>query len=130
MMIPRFFRGTRVASMFWLVVSLGSCAYVGTVNQYTSVDLTVTELPSLTVKDAQCDVFERQPRLGHLRPTPPKVDLRLISPEQAASVILSYAEDLKRYLDDEERFIREDILRHNQKCQPDLSDVFQKGSGI
>ena len=131
MLIPKLFRGTRAASMFWLAVSLGSCAYVGSVNnQYTSITYTATELPSLTLNDPHCSVFERSPRLGHVRPTPPKVDLQHTSSEQAASIILSYAEDLKKYLDDEERFIREDILRHNQKCRPEVSDVFQKGSGI
>lgn len=136
MSISNLFRGTRAASMFWLAVSLGSCAYVGSVNnQYTNTSVTYTiEQSAIPVPDLphakHCHTFQRQLRLGHTRPKPPSIDLTALDNARAADVILSYTEKLKEYIDADEKYLREDIARHNQNCVPGEVNVFEKGSGI
>lgn len=134
MMIPKAFRGTRIASIFWLAVSLGSCAYVETVNHTTATNITYTLSPVLAeaapLAHQHCPAFQRAPRLGHVRPHAPKIDISRLDDAMRTEVLLSYAERLKQYIDDEERFLQEDILQHRQNCQSSSSDVFQKGSGI
>lgn len=134
MMIPKAFRGTRVASIFWLAVSLGSCAYVETVNHTTATNITYTLTPLMaephSMPHQHCPAFQRSPRLGHVRPVPPKIDISKLDDAMRTEVLLSYAERLKQYIDDEERFLQEDMLHHSQNCKSSSSDVFQKGSGI
>lgn len=63
--------------------------------------------------------------MGHNRPTLPKVDIRKLTQDERADLLLSYTEKLKAYLDNEERFLAEDIVRHRETCiKQDL--VFQK----
>lgn len=63
--------------------------------------------------------------MGHNRPTLPKVDIRKLTQDERADLLLSYTEKLKAYLDNEERFLAEDIVKHRETCiKQDL--VFQK----
>lgn len=64
-------------------------------------------------------------RIGHHRPTLPKVDIRKLTQDERTDLLLSYTEKLKTYLDNEERYLAEDIVKHRETCtKPDL--VFQK----
>jgi len=72
-----------------------------------------------------CTEFSRMVRIGHHRPTLPKVDIRKLTQDERTDLLLSYTEKLKTYLDNEERFLAEDIARHRETCTK-LDLVFQK----
>ncbi|QTH80276.1 hypothetical protein PA10_00076 [Pseudomonas phage pPa_SNUABM_DT01] len=120
-MIARFFDGSKVFYLFWIVVSLGSCTYIQTNDNRV---FTLSLQPDQT--ESGCGEFKRSIHLDHKRPIFPKVDIASLSPDEINDLLMSHTEKLIRYLDNEERFLLEDIIRHNQKCAPDEPVVFQK----
>jgi len=129
MKIRNVFSGSRMAMMFWLSVSLGSCAYVQTI--HNSNFTTVYDLSGEAVAEVTaCQEFVRAVRLGHVQPALPQVDITKLTSDQINDVLLTYTEKLKKYITDDQQFLLEDIARHNQKCAQGETHVFQKGSGI
>ncbi|MOA02449.1 hypothetical protein D3C78_1219010 [compost metagenome] len=74
----------------------------------------------------QCREFKRTTHLSHKRPQFPRVDISALTPEEINDVLLAHTEKLKEYLDNEEKFLLEDIARHKQKCEVEVGSVFQK----
>lgn len=112
---PSFLSGSRLFIVFWTAISLGSCMSMTTVNQqYVYTDYS----------DNGCGPFKRTVRLGHNKPHPPAIDPTRLSHAELEGIIFDYTEQLKNYLDKEERFLTEDIVRHNSACSRE--DVFQK----
>lgn len=107
--------------ILWTAVSLGSCTFVQAIDNRSNNYLSM-EIPQ---EISGCGEFSRQPRIGHHRPDFPKVDISRLRPDEVADVLLTYTEKLKRYVDNEEIFLNEDILHHNQKC-PEKAAVFLK----
>lgn len=118
MQYRRIIRDLRPASLFWLVVSLGSCAYTQTVNNYSNVTASTQYQWAVTPVDDECHHFTRMVRMGHSRPTLPPIDPRTLTEREVSDLIFTYAERLKVYLDNEEAFLAEDIARHTYKCVP------------
>jgi len=122
MNLYNFFSGSRVFLMFWIAISLGSCSLTHIVDNSAIYYTNTLSTDSETVT---CKEFTRMVRIGHHRPTLPKVDIRKLSQDERADLLLSYMEKLKTYLDNEERYLAEDIVKHRETCtKPDL--VFQK----
>lgn len=122
MNLHNFFSGSRIFLMFWIAVSLGSCSLTHIVDNSAII---YTNTLSTSGETTQCSEFSRTVRIGHHRPTLPKVDIRKLTQDERADLLLSHMEKLKTYLDNEERFLAEDIVKHRETCtKPDL--VFQK----
>ncbi|MNI40873.1 hypothetical protein D3C76_36730 [compost metagenome] len=121
-MITKFFEGSKVLTLFWVVVSLGSCTYIQTIDNRMFYTL------AMDVADpaAGCREFKRTVHINHIRPEFPKVDISRLSPEEINDILLAHTEKLVVYLDAEEKFLLEDISRHNQKCVAESGVVFQK----
>ncbi len=106
-------RGGRFVSLFWLVVSLGSCSVV----QYNITTTEAYSLASEVDRQSDCHQFQRSIRLGHTKPVVPDVDIRNVTPEQLNEVLLSLTEDLIVFIEHEELYLKEDIARHATRCQ-------------
>jgi len=67
-----------------------------------------------------CAPFKRTIHIGHVRPMFPKVNMDALSNDEVTDLLLSYAERLKTYLDNDERYLVEDLTRHQSTCVNDL----------
>ncbi|MCY1281625.1 hypothetical protein D9M68_17510 [compost metagenome] len=125
MKVTDIFSGGRAFGFFWIAVSLGSCSIVQHIDNSTTSFFTLGghEQPSL------CPQFTRTVRVGHVKPKFPKVDLNRLSPTEVNDVLLTYAERLKDYIADEDKFIAEDILRYNDSCKKDSLEFLKKDRG-
>lgn len=116
------FRGVHLVPLTWILLALGSCSIVNTVNDNSIM------LFTLDVKgqpNDQCRTFVRTIRVNHAKPSVPAVDLAKLTPEEVNDIMMTYLEKLKHYSDNEERFMQEDIARFNLQCAGNQSDVFQ-----
>ena len=108
--------------MFWIAISLGSCSLTHIVDNSAII---YTNTLSTGGEVTRCTEFSRTVRIGHHRPALPKVDIRNLTYDERTDLLLSYTEKLKTYLDNEERFLAEDIARHRETCIKQ-DQVFQK----
>lgn len=118
-MIKDFLKVSWVFPVFWVLVALGSCS----VSHYSNY--TVEVHPSGGQTSIACQEFRRDIRIGHQRPTFPKVDVRRLTADERTDLLLSHMERTKKYMDDEERFLKEDMIRHQIQCSGSRS-VIQK----
>lgn len=92
-------------------VSLGSCAVVqisdNRINMYSF---------ELSTGKKHCSAFVRQAHVGHSKPVAPSINPDKLDPEELAEVALTHAEKLEKYIEDENRFMAEDVVRHISTC--------------
>jgi len=110
-------RGGRFVGLFWLMVSLGSCSVV----QYNITNNQAFGLQQIVDDESDCHKFERTIRLGHHKPVVPDIDISRVSTEQLNDVLLTLTEDLVVFIEHEEAFLKQDIARHQDKCQSNHS---------
>ena len=117
MTISNFLSGSRIVLAFWLLVSLGSCSVAHYVDNSSTI-----YMPALTATSDEdedhCGEFKRTVRIDHHRPMFPKVDVTKLTLEERVSLLLAYTERLKKYLEAEEQYLNEDMLRHRSTCHP------------
>lgn len=121
-MISNFAKGSKVFYLFWVAIALGSCTYIQT-NHYRTTNFSYGFEER---KNPECSEFKRTIRLDHKRPPFPRVDIRQLTSEEVSEILLTHTEALTKYLNNEERFLLEDIARYNSRCGQNLSTVFQK----
>lgn len=102
----------RLVGLFWLLVSLGSCSIV----QYNIAHVPFGLQEAVQQKDL-CDQFNRPVRLGHQKPSVPKVDIRAVDPDELNDILLTFTEELVAYIAQEEAYLQQDILRHHERCK-------------
>lgn len=103
----------KVLAMVLVLISLGSCAII----QYTDNRSFNYSLEIESGKQ-RCGAFTRKPHLGHSEPLPPKINADdLTDPEKMAELALTHAENLKKYIVDEQRYLAEDVARHLETCK-------------
>lgn len=103
----------KVLAMVLVLISLGSCAII----QYTD-NRSFKYTLEMATDNTPCGLFVRTPHLGHAEPLPPKVSAEALSdPGEMAELALSHAENLKKYIVDEQRYLAEDIARHMETCK-------------
>ncbi len=113
MTISHFLRGSRFFGLTWMAIALGSCSII----QY---NFQSNQFAMGTVFDAvnDCHVFQRSVHLGHYKPKLPSHEiLPNLPPEMINDLLMTHAEALQRYIENEERYLGEDIERHRQRCQ-------------
>jgi hypothetical protein len=125
MKVTDIFSGGRIFGAFWISVSLGSCSIIQHIDNSTSSFFVL----GAQQESSTCEEFVRTPRLGHAKPQFPKINLHNLSPSEVNDVLLTYAEKLKSYMYQEDRFIEEDILRYNSKCQSNSIEFLKKDLG-
>lgn len=108
--------------MFWIAIFLGSCSVTHIVDNSAII---YTNTLSTDGEVTRCGEFSRTVHIGHNRPKLPRVDIRRLTQDERTDLLLSHMEKLKTYLDNEERFLAEDITRHRETCIK-LDLVFQK----
>lgn len=123
MMIADVVKGSKIFHLCWIFVFLGSCTVIQTTDNRTM--LFSFELADDEAKPA-CGEFKRTVYLQHTRPAFPKVDITKLTPDEINDVLLAHTEKVKQYIDHEEQYLREDIVRHNAKCARKPDPVFQK----
>lgn len=111
------FKDMTAAAKVWatvmVLVSLGSCAII----QYTDNRSFNYSLEIESGKQ-RCSTFTRVVRIGHTEPVLPRVDpANLSDPEEIADLALTHAEKLKVYIDNERRYLAEDMARHLETCK-------------
>jgi len=122
-MVNKFVKGSNVFVLFWIFVFLGSCSVIQVDNRTMLFSYALnTDVQSTPT----CKEFKRLPHMGHKRPHFPKVDITKLSPEDINDILLAYSEKMAEYVDKEEKYLAEDIARHNQVCGPNTGSVFQK----
>lgn len=119
------FSGMRSTGLFWLAISLGSCTLV---QNFDSSSRTFYTLGEQTTTP-ECVEFKRPVRFGHSKPKFPKVDLSKLSQEEVNDVLLTYAERLKNYITNEDKYLSEDILYYNLSCRNISGEFLKKDSG-
>ena len=103
----------KVLATVLVLISLGSCAII----QYTDNRSFNYSLEIESGKQ-RCGAFTRKPHIGHSEPLPPKISAEALSdPEEMTELALSHAENLKKYIVDEQRYLAEDIARHMETCK-------------
>ena len=122
MKLSTFFGSSRIALFVWLGIALGSCSTTYYVNN--SSNIFIAELIDAAT-EGHCQEFTRTLHIGHQRPVFPKVDVSKLSNDERTELLLSFTERLKAYLDNEERYLAADILRHRETCKNTVP-VFQK----
>lgn len=120
MKINDILSGSRVLGLFWTCVFLGSCTvvqnYDSGVNNFFTIQGSIPEKFG-EIKGEHCGEFRRQIRIDHVRPMLPSVDITKLTPEEVNDVLLTYTEQLKKYVINEEKYLNEDVLRHRETCQ-------------
>jgi hypothetical protein len=102
----------KVTAVVLVLVSLGSCAIV----QYTD-QRTFTYSLEMAMDKKRCALFVRTFHVGHTEPVPPRVDTSSLNDtEVVAELALTHAENLKTYIDNERRYLAEDMRRHADTC--------------
>lgn len=124
MKITGIFSGSRTLGLFWLAVSLGSCTIVQNIDTSSNNFYSVIGSSQRNV----CTEFKRQPRIGHAKPKLPKVDLSKLSQDEINDILITYAERMKQYVIDDEKYLDEDILRHRASCQRNSPEFFKMDS--
>lgn len=105
----------KVLATVLVLVSLGSCGIVQFVDNRTFNYTFSLERES---GKKHCAVFERKAHIGHYEPLPPALDDSLLNnPEALTELALAHAEKLKTYLDNERRYLAEDVRRHLETCK-------------
>lgn len=123
MNIKEAFAASKVFHLLWIFAFLGSCTYIQTTDNRTLIyGLELTE----GAAPADCTSFKRMVRLNHTRPRLPKVDIGRLNQDEVTELLLEHTEKVKEYLDNEEKFLQEDIRRYNLKCSPQDLNVFEK----
>lgn len=95
-----------------VLIMLGSCTVIQYDNRRTIIQYPLNP----TADKTRCDHFKRTVRLNHNEPIPPQLIADDIGPEEFADMALTYVELLKKYVDDEKRYLAEDIKRHEDTC--------------
>lgn len=122
-MLNKFVKGSNVFVLLWIFVFLGSCSVVQVDNRTMLFSYALnTDVKSTPT----CTGFKRTTHIGHKRPGFPKVDISRLPPEDINDILLAYSEKVAEYMDKEEKYLAEDIARHNQICGPNTGAVFQK----
>lgn len=123
MNIKEAFAASKVFHLLWIFAFLGSCTYIKTTDNRTLIyGLELTE----GAAPADCTSFKRMVRLNHTRPRLPRVDIGRLNQDEVTELLLEHTEKVKEYLDNEEKFLQEDIRRYNLKCSPQDLNVFEK----
>lgn len=121
MKLRTFISSSRVLVLFWTCVFLGSCTviqnYDSSEHNFFSIQSGSTD--GLVKEEEHCGAFTRQIRVNHIRPVFPTVDVTKLTPEEVNDILLTYTEQLKKYVVNEEKYLNEDILRHRQNCHND-----------
>jgi hypothetical protein len=111
------FSCAKILGLLLILISIGSCAIVVTDNrQFSTYAFFEPSLKEETL-EVRCRPFVHQQRLNHNRPKPPKVDPSTLSEDEFDEILMSYAEAMTRYVDDEEKYLNEDIVRHRETCK-------------
>lgn len=104
--------GVKFAAIFWVMLPLGSCAIIQNYdNRVMSFAI------SYPAEKAHCEMFVRTKHLGHSEPAPPDINPATMSDEEFTDAVMTHAEKLKAYLDNDKRYLAEDIARHLETCQ-------------
>ncbi len=104
----------KVLATVLVLVSLGSCGYVQFVDNRTySYSFTLEQV----VTKKHCGAFERKIHIGHNEPLPPALDDALLNnPDALTELALAHAEKLKTYIDNDRRYLADDIRRQLDSC--------------
>ena len=104
----------KVLATVLVLVSLGSCGIVQFVDNRTfNYSFSLEQV----VSKKRCAVFERKAHIGHNEPLPPALDEALLSnPDALTELALAHAEKLKTYLDNDRRYLADDIRRQLESC--------------
>lgn len=104
--------GAKIATLLWIAVSLGSCAIIQNYdNRVMAFSI------SYPTAKKRCEMFVRTEHLGHHEPLAPDVNPDKMSEEAFTDVVLTHAEKLKEYVDNEKRYLAQDIARHMETCK-------------
>lgn len=104
----------KVLATVLVLVSLGSCGIVQFVDNRTFNY--AFSLEQATSKK-HCAVFERKVHIGHYEPLPPDLDEAVLNnPDALTELALAHAEKLKTYLDNDRRYLADDIRRQKESC--------------
>lgn len=106
----------KTLGMLGLAVCLGSC----TTQKFTDNSVHINYQLSITDDDGQltCKAFTRSNHLGHHKPSLPKnVNPDHLTKDDMNDILMTYAEEIQKYLEHEEKFLAEDIAKHMETCK-------------